>query len=114
MEAEYRGRMKAGFVHRLRHHGAQAAHDLDADRNAEQRLSPCPVYERLRRRLVAPSRHDHGAGMHRPAFEGVVEILAMRRGAVDEGGAGGTQRAGVADRRARPVKPSQPVSASWM
>ena len=32
-------------------------------------------------------RHDHRAGMHRPAFEGVVEILAMRRRAVDEGGA---------------------------
>ena len=43
------------------------------------------------------------AGMHRAAFEGVVEILAMRGGAVDEGGARRAQRAGVADRRARPV-----------
>ena len=48
-------------------------------------------------------RHHHRAGMHRAALEGVVEILAMRGGAVDEGGAGRAQRAGVADRRARPV-----------
>ena len=48
-------------------------------------------------------RHDHGAGMDRAALEGVVEILAMRRRAVDEGGAGRAQRARVADRRARPV-----------
>ena len=32
-------------------------------------------------------RHDHRAGMHRPALERVVEILAMRGGAVDERGA---------------------------
>ena len=31
-------------------------------------------------------RHDHGAGMDRPALEGVVEILAMRGRAVDERG----------------------------
>ena len=48
-------------------------------------------------------RHDHRAGMHRPALEGVVEILAMRRGAVDQSGAGRAQRARMADRRARPV-----------
>ena len=29
--------------------------------------------------------HDHRAGVHRPAFVGVVEVFAMRRGAVDEG-----------------------------
>ena len=48
-------------------------------------------------------RHDHGAGMHRAALEGVVEILAVRRGAVDEGGARRAQRARVADRGAGPV-----------
>ena len=78
----------------------EPAHGLDADRDAEQRRGAV--------RLVALAgrqhrRHDHRAGMHRAALEGVVEILAMRRGAVDEGGAGGAQRAGVADRRARPV-----------
>ena len=48
-------------------------------------------------------RHDHRAGMHRPALEGVVEILAVRRGAVDEGRARGAQRARVADRGAGAV-----------
>ena len=41
--------------------------------------------------------------MHGAALESVVEILAVRRGAVDESGAGAAQRAGVADRRARAV-----------
>src|ERR1039458_7660907 len=41
--------------------------------------------------------------MHRAALESVVEILRMRCGAVDEGGAGGAQSAGMADRRARTV-----------
>ena len=45
-------------------------------------------------------RHDHGAGMHRTALEGVVEILAVRGGAVDEGGAGRAHRARMADRGA--------------
>ena len=48
-------------------------------------------------------RHDHRAGMHRAALEGVVEILAMRRRAVDEGGARRAQRARVADRGAGAV-----------
>ena len=48
-------------------------------------------------------RHDHRAGMHRAALEGVVEILAVGGGAVDESGAGRAQRAGMADRRAGPV-----------
>ncbi len=48
-------------------------------------------------------RHHHRTGMHRPALEGVVEILAMGRGAVDERGTGRAQRAGMADRGARPV-----------
>ncbi len=98
--AENRGRMEAGLVHRLRHHGAQPAHDLGADRNAEQRgLAVRPVALAGRQH----GRHDHRAGMNRPAFEGVVEILAMRRRAVDEGGARRAERAGVADRGAGTV-----------
>ncbi len=61
------------------------AHRLGADRDAEQRrgaVRPVALAGRQHR------RHDHRAGMHRAALEGVVEILAMRRGAVDEGGAG--------------------------
>jgi hypothetical protein len=41
--------------------------------------------------------------MHRPAFKRIVEILAMRRGAVDESRAGGIERTAVADRRAGAV-----------
>ena len=48
-------------------------------------------------------RHDDRAGMHRAAFKRVVKILAMRGGAVDEGGARGIQRARMPDRRARAV-----------
>ena len=48
-------------------------------------------------------RRDDGAGMDRAAFECVVEILAMNRGAVDERRRGGGQRAGVPDRGARPI-----------
>ena len=48
-------------------------------------------------------RHDDRAGMHRPALERVVEVLAMRRRAVDERRAGGAQGSGMADRRARAV-----------
>ena len=48
-------------------------------------------------------RDDHRAGMHRTAFEGVVEILAMRRRAVDESRARRTQGAGVADDRGSTV-----------
>ena len=73
---------------------------LDADRDAEQRgltVRAVPLAGGEHR------RHDHGAGMHRPALEGIVEILAMRRGAVDERRAGGAQRARMADRRARAV-----------
>ena len=39
--------------------------------------------------------NDHGAGMHGAALEGVVEVLAVRGGAVDEGGAGGGERRGM-------------------
>ena len=41
--------------------------------------------------------------MHRAAFERVVEILAMDRGAVDQRRGGGRKRTRVADRRARAV-----------
>ena len=44
--------------------------------------------------------HDHRTGMHRTAFERIVEILAMGGGAVDKSGTHGRQRACVADRRA--------------
>ena len=48
-------------------------------------------------------RHDHRAGMHRAALEGVVEILAVSGGAVHQSRAGRAQRAGMADHGAGTV-----------
>ena len=98
--AEHRGRMEARLVHHLRRDEAEPAHQLDADRHALQRglaVNAVPLADRQHR------RHDHRAGMDRPALERVVEILAVRRGAVAEGRAGGAQRALVADGGAGPV-----------
>ena len=98
--AEHRGRMEARLVHGLRHHEAEPAQHLDADRDAAQRrraVRIVPLAGRQHR------RNDNRAGMHRPALESVVEILAVRGRAVDQRGAGRAQRARMADRGARPV-----------
>ena len=58
--AEHRGRMKAGLVHRLRHHGGQPAHHLDADRDAEQRggaVAACAVRRPPAPPARSPRRH---------------------------------------------------------
>ena len=98
--AKDRCRVKARFVHGLGHHEAETAQHFGADGNADQRhaaIGIVPLAGRKHR------RHDHRAGMDRPAFKGVVEILAMRRGAVDKGGACSGQRALVPDRGAGSV-----------
>ena len=59
----------------------EPAHRLDADRDAEQRGRPVRIVTLAGRQH---RRHDHRAGMDRAALEGVVEILAMAGGAVDE------------------------------
>ena len=92
--------MEAGFVGQRRRHQAQPAHGLDADRDAEQRRAAVEIVPLAGRQH---RRHDHRAGMDRAALERVVEILAVDRGAVDQRGGRGGQRAGVADRGARPV-----------
>ena len=89
--AEHGGGMEAGLVHRLGHDQAQAADGLDADGDAEQRSLPVKLL------LLGGGehrRHDDGAGMHGPALEGVVEVLAVGRRAVDEGGAAALRRCG--------------------
>jgi hypothetical protein len=98
--AKNRGGVKAGLVHRLRHHHAQPAQHLAADRDADQRHAAVGIMFFARGQYCG---HQHGAGMHRAALERVVEILAMRRGSVDEGSTRGGQRARVADRRAGAV-----------
>ena len=80
--AEHRGRMKARLVHHLRRDQAEPAHQLDADRDAFERglaVDAVALADGEHR------RHDHRAGVDRAALEGVVEILAVGRGAVDEG-----------------------------
>ena len=76
------------------------AQHLGADGNPDQRHAAVGIMP-----LAGGQhrRHDHRAGMHRPALKGVVEILAMRGGAVDESGARRVQRALVPDRRAGTV-----------
>ena len=92
--------MKARFVGERRRHGAQPAHRLDADGNAEQRRAAVESEPLASRQH---GRHHHRAGMDRAAFERVIEILAVDRRAVDERGGHGGERTGVADRGARPV-----------
>ena len=98
--AEDRGRMKARFVHGLRHHEAEPAQHLGADGNAGQRHAAVRIVPLAGREH---RRHDHRAGMHRAALERVVKILAMRGRAVDEGRARRRQRPLVADRGAGTV-----------
>ncbi len=93
--------MKARLVHAHRRHAAQPAHQLAADRDAAQQVRAAQAMALGRREH---GRHDDRTGMHRTALVGVVEILAVRRGAVDEGRRFGAQResAGIADDSARP------------
>ncbi len=97
---ENRGRMEAGLVHGFGHHKAEAAQHLGADGNPDQRHAAVGIMP-----LAGGEhrRHDHRAGMHRAALERVVEILAMRRGAVDKGRARRGQCPLVADRGAGAV-----------
>src|SRR5262249_14821720 len=91
--------MKSSLMNGLWYHGAQATHHFRADRNAQKgggavRLVPLASRQHC--------RHDHGTGMNRPAFEGVVEVLAMGRGAVDKGRAAGAESTRMAYGGARP------------
>src|SRR3954452_4417605 len=98
--AEHRSRMEARLVRRLRHHQAEAAQHLDAERDAAKRRRAVRVVPLAR---GEHRRHDHGTCVHRPALKCVIEVLAMRRRAVNEGRACGAPPARMADRRAWPV-----------
>ena len=98
--AEHRGWMEARFVHGFRHDHAQSAEHFHADRDAAQRRRTIRIVPLADGKY---GRHHDRADMHGPALERVVEILAMRGGAVHESGAGRTQRALVPDRRAGAV-----------
>ena len=76
--------MEARLVDHLRRDEAEPARHFDADRDPGEAARPSLVP--LGR--GQHGRHDHRAGVHRPAFERVVEILAMGGRAVDQRGVG--------------------------
>ena len=82
--AEDRGRVETGLVDSLRHHEAQPAQYFGADGDPDQRHAAIRIMPFAGGQH---SRHYHGTGMHRATLESVVKILAMRRSAIDEGGA---------------------------
>ena len=90
LDFEHGGGVEPRLVDELRRYEARAAHHFDPDRDAEQRVAAAQAL------ALGDGEHrgNHDrAGVHRPALEGVVEVLAVRRGAVDEGGARGIERA---------------------
>src|SRR5207342_2253094 len=94
---EYRGGMKARFVHAFGRHETETTHDFTAHGDAAYRVAA--------RKTVLfgggeQGRDDHDAGVHRPTFEGVVVILPVRRGAVTQRGRGDVEGAGMTDQRA--------------
>ena len=92
--AEHGGGVKAGLVDELGCDQARAAGQLDTDRNA---LQGRQAREALALGDCENRGDDDGAGMDRAAFERVVEVFAMRGGAVHKRRAGGIQRARLAD-----------------
>ena len=93
--------MEARLVDELGRDQARTAHELHAHGD--------PSYHCISRQTVTfhdreNCGDDHRARVHRPAFERVVEVLAVRGSAVDERGAGGIQRARVADGGAAAVR----------
>ena len=62
--------------------GACANKNLGADGYSDQRPAAVGVVPFAGRQNRG---HDHRTGMHRTALEGIVKVLAMRRGAIDEG-----------------------------
>ena len=92
--------MKTRFVSECRRDGAEPAHGLDADSDAKKRGTSIQVVTLAGRQH---RRHDDRAGMNRTAFERVVKILAMDRGAIDQSRGCSGERTAVADRRARPI-----------
>jgi hypothetical protein len=81
-------------VHGLGDDEAEPADGLDAHGDTHQRGLPIEALGFGGRQHRG---HDHRTGMHRPAFEGVIEVLAVRRGTIDEGRTRRAHAGGVAD-----------------
>ena len=92
--------MKAGLVHAPGRHHGEPAHRFHPDRDTGERGHA------VRPMALAGGQHgghDDGARVYRPSLERIVEILAMRRGAVHKRRVGGAEPARMADRGARPI-----------
>jgi len=107
--AEHGGRVKAGLVDRFRDHHRHPAQRLDAGHKTGQCIAAVAA-EAFRRRQHR--RHDHRARMHRTAFEGVVEVLAVRRRAVDQRRRLGRKCLAMADCRTGPAGIDTAITAS--
>ena len=91
---EHGGRMEACLVQGLGDHGRKPAGDFEADGDAAERVGAGEAMALGGRQNRG---QDHRPGMHGAALEGVVEILAMGGGAVDDGGTRRIEAAGMAD-----------------
>ncbi len=96
--AEYRGGMKPGLVHAFRRRETQPAHHFATDGDTARKIA---ARQRMPLRGGGDRRDDHRAGVHRAAFERVVEIFAVRRRAVAQRRGGDIEAAAMADQRAR-------------
>ena len=76
--------METRLVNGLRRNQAQPAQQFDAGRHADKQ--PLAT-QALAFADGQNGRHDDGTGVHRSAFERVVVVLAVGRGAVDQRGA---------------------------
>ena len=90
--------MKPGLVNELGRDEAQPAHRLEACGDAKECGAAAAVEAFARREH---GRHDDRSAVHRAALEGVVEILAVGRGAVDHRRVLGAKSACVPDGGAR-------------
>jgi hypothetical protein len=95
--AKHRRRMESRLVDALGRDVTQAAHDFAADGDADPDVA-------ARQAMLLGGRekggHDDGAGMGRSAFIRVIEIVAMRRGAVAQRRHPWATAACMTDRRA--------------
>ena len=95
--ANHRGGMKTRAVNGPGGYQRHTAHQLDPDGNPLEHVAAgtCVFFTGGENR-----RHDHSAGVHRCALEGVVIVLTVGGGTVDERGFRGARRGGMTDHRA--------------
>ena len=86
--------MKTGGMGGFRRHEAETAHQLRTGDDAEEQAIAA---EALTFARGEDGGDDHRTGVHRTAFEGVVEVLTVGRCPIDEGRAERVESAAVAE-----------------